>query len=225
MPELLKGRTKLRALLRRIKTAVKRASFSSSANYWENRYRRGGDSGAGSYDRLATFKAKVLNEFVAANDIGSVIEFGSGDGAQLVLAKYRTYTGVDISQAAVDTTRSRFEGNPSMRFLHTSEVTDNDRAELALSLDVVYHLVEDEVFETYMHRLFDSATRFVIVYSSNDERNWPSPHIRHRRFTRWVKDNQVDFKLVQETPNAYPYTDEDPDNTSFADFYIFARAD
>jgi hypothetical protein len=167
----------------------------------------------------------VLNEFVAANDIQSVIEFGSGDGAQLDLAKYPDYTGVDVSKTVVDATRPRFAGNPSIRFLHTSEVTDDDRAELALSLDVVYHLVEDEVFDKYMHRLFDAATKFVIIYASNEEKSWPSPHVSHRQFTRWVEANQVNFKLVQKIPNAYPYSEKDPDNTSFADFYIFARRD
>lgn len=31
--------------------------FSGSASYWENRYVRGGNSGAGSYNRLSEFKA------------------------------------------------------------------------------------------------------------------------------------------------------------------------
>src|SRR5215210_4430947 len=32
-----------------------------------------------------------------------------------------------------------------------------ESAELALSLEVIYHLVEDEVFESYMRRLFGSS--------------------------------------------------------------------
>ena len=43
-------------------------------------------------------------------------------------------------------------------------MTTTDRAELALSLDVIYHLVEDTVYESYMGQLFDSATKYVIVY-------------------------------------------------------------
>jgi hypothetical protein len=215
---------RLRKAFRRVKKVVKRTpDFSSSANYWESRYRRGGNSGAGSYDRLAAFKAEVLNDFVAANEIDSIIEFGSGDGAQLDLANYPNYTGVDISTTVVEATRRKFADNPSFRFLHTSEVSADDRAQLALSLDVIYHLVEDEVFETYMLQLFNTATKFVIIYASNVENNWPSPHVRHRQFTQWVELNRVDFKLLQKIPNPYPYSDKDPENTSFADFYIFAR--
>ncbi|HFK5799472.1 TPA: hypothetical protein ACG0L7_003353 [Enterobacter hormaechei subsp. oharae] len=54
--------------------------FRHSAQYWDDRYRLAGNSGAGSYGRLADFKANVLNDFVAREKIGSVAEFGCGDG-------------------------------------------------------------------------------------------------------------------------------------------------
>ena len=44
-------------------------AFPGSASYWELRYRNGGTSGAGSYGRLAEFKAEVLNEFVRVKGI------------------------------------------------------------------------------------------------------------------------------------------------------------
>lgn len=60
----------------------------------------GGNSGAGSYNKIAIFKAKIMNQFVAENDIQHVIEFGFGDGAQLMRAKYPEYTGLDVSVSA-----------------------------------------------------------------------------------------------------------------------------
>lgn len=112
-----------------IKRAVRRVShqprqlneFDNSGDYWEERYRSGGDSGAGSYSRLAHFKADFLNEFVVANEIKSVIEFGSGDGAQLELANYPTYIGVDVSWTAIASIRRRFSGDATKKFFHTSE--------------------------------------------------------------------------------------------------------
>ena len=56
--------------------------FRSPSEYWDRRYRTGGDSGAGSYNRLAQFKANFLNMFVDQHQIASVVEYGSGDGAQ-----------------------------------------------------------------------------------------------------------------------------------------------
>ncbi|MCV7211817.1 hypothetical protein H7J75_24685 [Mycolicibacterium canariasense] len=197
--------------------------FTSSQDYWERRYRLGGNSGAGSYNRLARFKADYLNEFVAANGIDSVIEFGSGDGSQLALAKYPSYVGVDVSETVLANTRAMFAGNPAIQFLHTSEVTENHRAELALSLDVIYHLVEDVTFDAYMRQLFDAATKFVIVYASNEDKPWSSPHVRHRQFTKWVERNRSDFGLIERIPNPYPYSEKDPENTSFADFFAFRK--
>jgi hypothetical protein len=65
---------------------IRHERFASSADYWERRYQKGGTSGAGSYNHLAEFKAEFLNAFVAEHHVASVIEFGSGDGAQLRLA-------------------------------------------------------------------------------------------------------------------------------------------
>jgi SAM-dependent methyltransferase len=200
-------------------------SFSNSADYWEDRYRSGGDSGAGSYNRLAAFKAEVLNDFVARNSIRSVIEFGVGDGAQLRLANYLSYIGVDVSETVVKATRARFAADQSVKIVHTSEVDDQYRADLALSLDVIYHLVEDETFDGYMRQLFAAATKYVAVYASNFDSDWPNPHVRHRKFTRWVETNKTDFELVETIENRYPYSEKDVRNTSFANFYIFSKLD
>ena len=61
-----------------------------------------------------------------------------------------------------------------------------EAAELALSIDVVFHLIEDVVFEDYMRRLFGAATRYVIVYSSDHDEPWHGSHVRHRSFSQWV---------------------------------------
>lgn len=217
-------RSRLKTVVAKVKAALSGAEkFSTSAEYWENRYRAGGNSGAGSYNRLAAFKAEILNEFVDRHGITEVVEFGVGDGAQLALATYPRYTGVDISPTVVAATRAKFAHDPSVSILHTSELADDHRAELALSLDVIYHLVEDATFEEYMRRLFAATSRFVIVYASNTDSAWPNPHVRHREFVRWVGENLAEFALVETIKNRYPYSEKDPENTSFADFYVFER--
>lgn len=197
--------------------------FRGSAEYWERRYKKGGNSGGGSYNQLAQFKADLLNGFVARNGIQSVVEFGSGDGAQLELAEYPTYVGVDISRAAIAATRSLFAGDRTKTFLHSLEVPPDLRADVSLSLDVIYHLVEDAVFVRYMTDLFDAASRFAIIYSSNVDERTASPHVRHRRFTDWVASRRPDFTLSEQVPNPFPFDPNNPDNTSFADFYIYER--
>ena len=73
----------------------------NSKNYWEEHYQAGGNSGSGSYGRLASFKALIINEFVSENQISSVIEFGCGDGNQLALANYPEYVGLDVSPTTI----------------------------------------------------------------------------------------------------------------------------
>ena len=198
-------------------------SFVSSAIYWERRYQDGGNSGAGSYNRLAEFKAEVLNEFVEENGVRSVLELGCGDGAQLELAQYPRYVGVDISQTVVESTRKRFADRPHFTFLHSSDFTRDLSADLVISLDVIYHLVEDEVFESYMRQLFDAARKAVVIYASNKDEPSLDAHVRHRSFSDWVCVNRPDFRLTDHIPNPYPFDPRDPDQTSFADFYVYRR--
>ena len=202
---------------------IRAEKIDSSAGYWEARYHDGGDSGAGSYGRLALFKAQFLNEFVRTRNVRSVLEFGSGDGAQLLLAEYPSYTGLDVSRTILAEVRKKFRDRPNMKFVHASDYSPELKAELVLSLDVIYHLVENDVFHSYMQRLFDASLRYVIIYSSNDNRGFVSPHVRHRKFTRWVGRNRHDFTLVILQLNPYPEDPADPENTSFADFYVFEK--
>jgi hypothetical protein len=200
----------------------RRYHFKHSSDYWDRRYLTGGTSGAGSYGRLAEFKASFLNGFVEEHKIASVIEYGCGDGAQLKLARYPSYTGVDVASKAVEVCRTLFSGDPSKQFLQLDAVAPGSVADLAISLDVIYHLVEDSVFDAYMRQLFDSAQRFVIVYSSNKDENLPVNHVRHREFTKWVEKNRTGWRLQSTIKNAYPFDPEDTERTSFADFYVFA---
>ena len=204
---------------------VRAEKIASSADYWEARYREGGNSGAGSYGRLAHFKADFLNAFVRSANVQSVLELGSGDGAQLMLAHYPSYTGVDVSRTVLAAAQEKFRDRPNMRFLHASEYSSDLKADLVLSLDVIFHLVEDQVFEAYMQRLFEASLQYVIIYSSNDNRGFIAPHVRHRKFTNWVRKNRRDFTLLKHQPNAFPEDSADPDNTSCADFYIFRKTE
>lgn len=191
-----------------------------SAQYWSERYRTGGHSGAGSYGRLAGFKAEIINTFVREHDIALVMEFGCGDGAQLSLADYPAYVGFDVADESVELCRSKFAEDSSKQFRPVAE-WGGERADLVLSLDVIYHLIEDDVFHDYMCRLFRASGRYVIIYSSNHE-ELHARHVKHRRFTDWVEVYQSDFRLVRHVPNRWPLID-DGQTQSFADFYIFEK--
>ena len=215
----------LRRQLRKIGRRLKQERFPGSEQYWIERYESGRDSGAGSHDELAAFKAEIINDFVAGRGIASVIEFGCGDGNQLALAVYPSYVGFDVSPRALSLCEQRFRGDDSKRFL-LMDAYSGETAELTLSLDVIYHLVEDTVFEAYMNRLFDAALVFVIVYSSNTDvrEEGQAAHVRHRVFTDWVNRNRPDWTLSAHVPNRFPPPASCGAHGSLANFYVYARA-
>jgi SAM-dependent methyltransferase len=200
-----------------------RRPFVGSQAYWERRYARGGNSGVGSYAKFAEFKAEVLNDFVAKHEVGSVIELGCGDGNQLELARYPRYIGLDVSPTAVEMCRVRFASDSTKQFGVMSDY-EGDSAELALSLDVIYHLVEDEVFDDYMETLFRAAKRFVIVYASDTDETPldEADHVRHRKFTEWIDSRAPEWRLMERIPNRYPH-EGDYKTGSFSDFYLYAK--
>jgi len=211
-------------LIVRVIRNIRKRRFTTSEDYWIKRYKKGGNSGAGSHSLLALFKAKIINEFVAENGIESVIEFGCGDGDQINLFNFKSYKGFDVSHEAIAICNSVFTNDPTRQF-DLIKNHSNEKADLTLSLDVIYHLTEWDTYDGYLRRLFDSSTRFVIIYSSNSddhENNDVAPHVKHRKFTGWVTENAPDFKLIKHVPNRYPYNG-DGRISSYADFYIFQK--
>ncbi|WP_319763626.1 methyltransferase domain-containing protein [Maridesulfovibrio sp.] len=195
--------------------------FTTSKNYWEERYHSGGTSGAGSYGDAAIYKAEILNNFVKENKINSVIEFGCGDGNQLKLAEYPSYTGFDVSDTAVTLCKQTFNDDKTKSFKKVEQYS-GEKADLCLSLDVIYHLIEDEIFNNYMDKLFASASKYVIIYSSNtdNQQDLQANHVKHRKFSDWVEANRSDWVLKEHTPNPLPIYKGDLEKYS-VDFHIY----
>lgn len=213
--------------LKKLKRMIFPKIFPGTIDYWEKRYSEGGNSGSGSYNQLAIYKAEIINQFVIKNQIHDIIEFGCGDGNQLSLAQYPKYIGFDVSKTAIKLCVNKFLNDYAKSFfLYDSfSFVDNHnifKAELALSLDVIFHLIEDEIFETYLTHLFNSSTKYVIIYASNFERN-QTFHEKHRIFTNWIKENITGWEMVEKTENKYKYDPKDPGNTSNSDFYFFHK--
>lgn len=199
--------------------------FSGSDDYWKMRYARGGSSGDGSYKLLAEFKADVLNTLVEDYKVNSVKEFGCGDGNQLSLLNFPAYQGVDISPQAIALCKEKFSQDSTKEFFLLEEY-QQQLSDMNMSLDVIYHLVEDEIFENHMKLLFESASTLVVIYSSDtaQQQKVQGKHIRHRKFTDWIAKHANNWELKRVIPNKYPYKGDDTSG-SFADFYIYSSLD
>jgi SAM-dependent methyltransferase len=132
--------------------------------------------------------------------VTSVVDLGCGDGQQLALAQYPRYLGIDVSGTAVRRCMERFAGDPTKSFLHLPPGAFTDpagwlRGDLALSVEVLFHLVEQEVFEAHLRLLFSSAGRWVVIVSNDSDGGHRAVHERHRSFTEWVSANEPGWQL------------------------------
>lgn len=212
-----------------LKRNQQKKKFKGSAEYWDDRYKAQGNSGTGSYDHLAQFKADIINPFVAKNGIDTVMEFGCGDGNQLKLAKYPNYIGLDVSPTAVQMCHKIFKDDKTKSFLlyNSSAFFDNHNilnTDLTMSLDVLYHLVEKEIFEKYLRDLFNASKRYVIIYATDyDQKEEPIyQHENRRSFTKFVAKEFPNFKLIDQIKNKYEHVKKG-EIGSDCDFFIYER--
>lgn len=177
-------------------------------DYWDHRYRAGGSSGRGSRQEVAAYKATVINRWIEDFNVESIVDLGCGDGYQVGLIDCPKYLGLDTSEKAVELCRNQFEGDSTKKFrlyrpgIHRSSKR-GPKADMAISLDVIFHLTKNSYFERYMDDLFGSAQRLVAICSSNTNRWSLWPHIRHREFREWVETNREDWRLIRHIPSPY----------------------
>jgi len=207
-PDCGRGRRPARSATRRASAATSGPRFGmlarvschepfSSSDYWERRYRAGGHS------------VLVLRHLAAFRPESSTASWRT--------TRSRTcWTGLRRRQCCRCCRRriyrgGRFAGGAGglrhasrkHRFVAFDALDTSLRADLVLSIDVIFHLVEDSVFASYMHALFAHARGMCGVFQHLDS-DWSSPHVRHRRFTDYVADCRPEWRLLAHLPNCYP---------------------
>jgi len=197
-----------------------------SKKYWNNRYVEGGNSGAGSYNNLAQFKGDVINKFIKKNKIKSIVDYGVGDGNQLKLINTENliYTGIDVSEFIISKCKEEFKDDKTKTFIHTDNIYNNLKADLVLSCDVIYHLIEEHVYKEYMENLFSMSKKYVIIYAKNEDINH-AIHVKFRKFSNYIESNLPEWQLVKHIPNKFQQLNlgQNNDNTSPSDFYIYKK--
>jgi hypothetical protein len=206
----------------------KKESFDSQ-QYWENRYEKGGNSGRGSYNKLSEFKANVINRIIDEMHIGSAIEFGVGDGNQLGMIRYPRFLGLDVSKKAIQLCIEQYKDDSTKSFFSYDQLAFSDcagfvKADMSLSLDVIYHLVEQPVYEKYLSNLFNAASKCVVIYSTNEELPQFGGHEKHRVFLNDLDRLSNGWKLQETVENEFSVRKVGEQDGSRANFYIFTRS-
>jgi protein O-GlcNAc transferase len=175
-----------------------------SDRYWENRYKNKGTSGDGSYGDKAEFKGQFLSQFIKdpTHSIKTIIDYGVGDGNQL---KYidttgKKYLGLDVSATAVQKCRELYKNDHSKTFMEVKAFSWSAPADLAISSDVIFHLVDDTVYQQYMKNLFAMSSKYVIIHAvDNDHKQ--AVHVLFRKFTPYVAQHFPEWTLISFTRN------------------------
>lgn len=186
----------------------------TTKNIWEQRYKRGGNSGKGSYNEYCKFKKNVINDYVLENNIENCIDFGCGDGNQLSFFEISNYIGIDISDYIIKKNKIKYKQDITKKFYSYPEFDklNQQPVDLTLSLDVIYHLMEDRLFINYLKNLFKFSKKHVIIYSTNIE--YPkTTHTNGRRFTKYVDEMFPEWKLHKFIKHLS------------ADFFIYQKSD
>jgi len=218
-----------------IKKAIQRLIIrkKGSKSYWETRYALGANSGPGSYGKLAEFKAEVLNGLITELNINSLIELGCGDENQTsLLNKEINYLGLDISPTIIEYTRELFSSDEKKDFMVFDSTKYKNagvfiNADMVISLDVLYHLVEVEIYESYLTTLFGMARKYVVIYASdNEEIATKDAHVCIRSFTPHIADNYREFQLIRKIENKHSFDEREnnnPNDCSWSEFFIYER--
>jgi len=205
-------------------------NVTKSITYWENRYKANGNSGSGSMNDLQIFKSDTINQFIKQNNIESLIEYGSGDGNQAQQLKVNKYIGFDVSDTVIAKCIKRFRDDKSKHFIHYDGMMLNTQyfnsCDLTISTDVLFHLIEQNVYDLYIENLFKTSNKYVIIYSYDydskptDNFSW---HYKPRNFTNIIKNKFTDWDLITTIDNMYPVKKFGTTKGSYSNFYIYKK--
>lgn len=189
------------------------------AGYWDRRYRDGRTSGAGSEGDEGAYKAAYLSKFIADHDVKTVVDWGCGDGQVLELVDLHDaqYIGVDVSSTIVDRMRLKFAEYGPKYLFHTPEsfaLGTRTQFELGLSFDVLFHFPDERDYGEYLTRLFQSAEKYVMIYSTNYAGGRTARHVYRREFTTDIAELFPDWELTIEEP---------PLHNGLASFFVYER--
>lgn len=160
------------------------------ATYWEARYSKGGNAGAGSDGDEADFKVAFIEGVMAHVDASSLLDIGAGDGLiHELIPRFPNvdYHAVDISQTAINKLSDAYDDRALVSFevadasegLHTS-------ADVVLCIDVLFHQSTQEKFDAVIRNACYCAKRATVFATWNagilDKHDKLAPHCFYRPF-------------------------------------------
>lgn len=141
-----------------------------NSSFWDDRYLTNPElgSGIGSRGEVAARKRALIEGIYEDEGRGSVLDIGFGDLQVLDPSRFDTYTGVDVSQVAVERARERY---PQHTFVHADFAAraepDVAPADFVLCFDVLIHQFDAKAYRRMVERIVNRTRRTGLV-SAND---------------------------------------------------------
>ena len=171
-------------------------STFSAARYWEDRYRKGGISGAGSRGDEAAWKVAQIQHVITTYRVRSLLDLGCGDGVVVAGLRVPTYVGYDVAPTAVAACKALMPYHQFTTELPPESVT----FDMTMSVDVLFHLVDPEDFRAHLGALFSRSHRLVLIYATDHDQRG-APHVLHRAWTRsWSPPEGWTLLWSEEVP-------------------------
>tara|TARA_R110002074_G_scaffold5504_1_gene27194 strand:- start:273 stop:899 length:627 start_codon:yes stop_codon:yes gene_type:complete len=184
-----------------------------STSYWENRYSNGGNSGRGSYNEIANYKAKIINNFIEKNNIKNLIDYGVGDGNQLSFLKCENIIGLDVSPTIIDQLKLIYGSDNTKQFYLVNNFNITNKSTLVISCEVLFHLINIDIWKKYITNLFAYSNKYIIIFAADYDKDYGN-HCKCRKFTDYIKLNYQNWNLK---------TTIKKNDSCLGDFYIFEK--
>lgn len=172
-----------------------------SKEIWNDRYKRGGNSGDGSYGDQLEKKLTWLAEI--KDKVKSITEVGCGDfnfGNALLEIMDASYVGLDISDFIIEKNK---KNHPLFVFDTYPKVIP--KADLLLCVDVFFHVLDKKDLDNLMRDLKESWTKYLVVTAYEHNNTEVSPHVRIRKFDPAYFGEPIFRQIIEEDGELYFY--------------------
>lgn len=176
-------------------------------NYWNNRYEKGGNSGAGTSGDEFALKVKELRK-LNSEAIATIVDVGCGDlrlgKAVMGMFPFAFYWGLDSSDFAIRRAQEEKMNPKRVGFLAIDNLNFTQRGDLVLCIDVLFHQLEDQVYDAMIEKLKNIYNKYLVLteYSDKVIGQNTDRYIKYRKFDPWRISNS--FKAIK-----IPYRSEE----------------
>lgn len=188
-------------------------------NYWENRYKNGGNSGEGSRGNHKKWKWSILDKYI--HEIDNIVDVGCGDLAFMKGIDVINYTGIDISQTMINQNKTL---KPKWDFICSSaDVNINElKGDVVFCHDMLFHILDDGVYKAILENLIEYSNNYISIYTwhSNPLNKWykkqkKDSYQAYRDFNQYIPMFETaGFKLIANCKS---------DVNKYGTMYIFKK--